>query len=188
MEVPSRNSCAPRFMALSCPVRLHGLLAEPRAGDLTMGLCEHPIGTDAGRIQDCLESGTVRKDTHRAQRHGLSQAGDGEPALGARHARRRDTAGVRASAGRRAGAARASQVGHGVRARSRGDDCPSITSDPDRAGRRPNQRPPSFTGLNADALLRTTSAVRQGRSRLRCRQCHMHQAAGRRTETGDKGV
>lgn len=62
VQIMSRMSCAPRFLTYGCAVGLDSMVTELKLGDRRIGLGAHPIGTDVGRIRQCLESPQVRAD------------------------------------------------------------------------------------------------------------------------------
>ena len=56
-----RESCAPRFLSYGCAVGLDTMTTRIRVAGREIGLGAHPVGTDLGRIRDCLQQASVRE-------------------------------------------------------------------------------------------------------------------------------
>ena len=65
VEVTARASCAPRFLTFGCAVGVEDMATELRIDGRTVRIGAHPIGTDVGRIRDCLETEQVEEDIAR---------------------------------------------------------------------------------------------------------------------------
>ncbi|MDE2427670.1 MAG: glucosylglycerol-phosphate synthase [Burkholderiales bacterium] len=59
IKVVSRTSCAPRFLTFGCAVGVETMVSELQLGERRVRLGAHPIGTEVGRIRECLESPQV---------------------------------------------------------------------------------------------------------------------------------
>jgi glucosylglycerol-phosphate synthase len=61
-QVGDRQSCAPRFLTFGCAVGVQSMATRLDLPHGTVGLGAHPIGTDVGRIRDCLAREDVRRE------------------------------------------------------------------------------------------------------------------------------
>ncbi len=62
VDIVSSTSCAPRFLTFGCAVGVATMATGIRYGERTVRLGAHPVGTDVGRIRQCMELPTVQKD------------------------------------------------------------------------------------------------------------------------------
>lgn len=62
IKVTKRLSCAPRFLTFGCAVGVETMVTELQLEERRVRLGAHPIGTDVGRIRDCLALPEVRED------------------------------------------------------------------------------------------------------------------------------
>jgi glucosylglycerol-phosphate synthase len=53
-KVIKRVACAPRFLTYGCAVGVETMVTEMEVGERRVRLGAHPVGTDVGRIRDCL--------------------------------------------------------------------------------------------------------------------------------------
>ncbi|MET3131091.1 glucosylglycerol-phosphate synthase [Oxalobacteraceae bacterium GrIS 1.11] len=60
ITVVKRVACAPRFLTYGCAMGVETMVTDLQVGERRVRLGAHPIGTDVGRIRDCLELPEVR--------------------------------------------------------------------------------------------------------------------------------
>ena len=65
IKVTKRLSCAPRFLTFGCAVGVETMVTELQLEDRRVRLGAHPIGTDVGRIRDCLALPKVREEINK---------------------------------------------------------------------------------------------------------------------------
>jgi len=65
ISVKARSACAPRYLTFGCAMGVETMVTELQAGERVVRLGAHPIGTDVGRIRDCLACDTVQADMQR---------------------------------------------------------------------------------------------------------------------------
>lgn len=61
VEIVSSACCAPRFLTFGCAVGVATMATGIRYGERTVRLGAHPVGTDVGRIRECMELPKVQQ-------------------------------------------------------------------------------------------------------------------------------
>ncbi|MCL4790861.1 MAG: glucosylglycerol-phosphate synthase [Gammaproteobacteria bacterium] len=62
VDIVSSASCAPRFLTFGCAVGVATMATGLRHGERTVRLGAHPVGTDVGRIRECMALPQVQSD------------------------------------------------------------------------------------------------------------------------------
>lgn len=65
VEIVNRTPCAPRFLTFGCAVGVEDMASELNVAGRRVRIGAHPIGTDLGRIGDCLDAPRFEEEVRR---------------------------------------------------------------------------------------------------------------------------